>query len=222
MSLATDQLAAWTSEFGRSYTDRNTMTVEAMDRAFQLQLGVRKSDLYRELVGPAVLPGGRVLEVGCNIGLQLRLLQVANPTLELHGVEPQRYALDRARELSPSLTFHQGTAFALPFSDACFDLVMTHGVLIHIDPRHLDRALREIHRVAGRLILCHEYFAPAPTEVRYRGQGGLLWKTDFARCYRERFPDLRERSVRHYPYSEAFGGAELVDQVALFEKARAR
>lgn len=221
MTTSTEQLAAWTSSFGEQYTDRNTMSVEAMDEAFETQFGVRKSEIYRELVGPTRLPTGRVLEVGCNIGLQLRLLERVNPSLEFHGVEPQPYAFQRAQVLAPNMRFYQATAFALPVADASFDLVMTHGVLIHIDPADLPRALDEIHRVSRRFILCHEYYAPNATEVRYQGQEGLLWKTDFAARYRERFPDLREVALRYYPYSEACGGASLVDQVVLFEKAAA-
>jgi pseudaminic acid biosynthesis-associated methylase len=214
----TEQLSTWTSEFGRAYTDRNTLTTDDMDDEFGRQFGIRKSEIYRELVGPGRLPEGRVLEVGCNIGLQLRLLEKANRGLEFHGLEPQPYAIERARQLSPTMHFHQGNAFALPFPDRSFDLVMTHGVLIHIHPDDLPRALREIERVARQYILCHEYYSPELTEVRYHGREGLLWKTDFARRYRETCPRLRELAVRYFPYSDACGGPNLVDQVALFLK----
>jgi pseudaminic acid biosynthesis-associated methylase len=215
----TDQLQVWTSGFGREYTDRNTLSVDEMDAAFGQQFGIRKSEIYRDLVGPGRLPSGRVLEVGCNIGLQLRLLERANPGLEFHGLEPQPYALEQARAHSPGMHFHQGTAFALPFPDRSFDLVMTHGVLIHIHPKDLPRAIGEIHRVSRRYILCHEYFAPDTVEIKYHGQQGLLWKTDFAKRYRELQPGMREVAVRYYPYSDADGGPGLVDQVVLFDKA---
>lgn len=218
-TAATRQLSTWTSEFGRDYTDRNNLSLDEMDRAFEEQFGIAKTRIYRELVGPDRLPSGKVLEVGCNVGLQLRLLQRANPGLEFHGLEPQGYALEKARALAPDMHFHQGTAFALPFPDRSFDLVMTHGVLIHIDPKDLAAAQREIGRVSRRFVLCHEYYAPETVEVRYHGQQGLLWKTDFARRYREACPDLRELECRYYPYSEATGGPKLADQVTLFEKA---
>lgn len=218
MKATTEQLASWTSEFGREYTDRNTLTLDEMDQAFEGQFGVAKSEIYRQLVGPQRLPDGQVLEVGCNIGLQLRLLQRANPGLAFHGLEPQPYAIERARELAPDMQFHQGTAFALPFPDRAFDLVMTHGVLIHIHPDDLPRALAEIVRVSRRFVLSHEYFARETMEVRYQGREGLLWKTDFAARYREVEPTLREVETRFYPYTEANGGAGLVDQVVLFER----
>jgi pseudaminic acid biosynthesis-associated methylase len=214
----TDQLGAWTSAFGREYTDRNTMTADQMDQAFVEEFGVRKSVIYRELVGPARIAAGDALEVGCNIGLQLELLGRANPGLRLHGVEPQSYAIERARTRLPAVTLYQANAFRLPLPDGSMDLVMTNGVLIHIHPDDLGRALSEIHRVASRFIFCHEYYAPDCTEVGYRGHDGLLWKTDFAAEYARRFPDLRQVDVRYYPFNDAGPGAGLVDQVALFQK----
>ncbi|MEO8449708.1 MAG: pseudaminic acid biosynthesis-associated methylase [Gemmatimonadota bacterium] len=220
--MTTPELQVWTSEFGRAYTDRNTLSVEDMDQAFAAQFGVAKTVIYRELVGAARLPAGRVLEVGCNIGLQLRLLERVNPGLEFHGLEPQPYAVKQARELSPNMTFHDGTAFALPFEDRSFDLVMTHGVLIHINPKDLPRALAEIHRVSRRFVLCHEYYAERPTEIRYHDRDGLLWKRNFGQAYLDQFADLRAVAVKLYAYAPEYGGPGLVDQVMLLEREGAR
>ncbi len=220
MTTLTRQLDTWTSEFGQAYTERNNLSLDDMDRTFAEQFGVAKSAIYRDLVGPDRLPTGKVLEVGCNIGLQLRLLERANPGLEYHGLEPQGYAIDRAREHAPNMHFHPGTAFALPFPDGAFDLVMTHGVLIHIHPGDLPKALAEICRVSRRFVLAHEYYAPTTVEISYRGKAGLLWKTDFALRYEEVCPALERVEVRYYPYSEAAGGPGLSDQVVLFEKRR--
>ncbi len=220
MTTMTRQLDTWTSTFGQAYTDRNSQSLDEMDQAFAEQFGVPKSAIYREVVGPARLPAGKVLEVGCNIGLQLRMLERVNPGIELHGLEPQEYAVAKARELAPNMHFHQGTAFALPFPDHAFDLVMTHGVLIHIHPDDLARAMAEICRVSRRFVLAHEYFAPVTTEIPYHGKTGLLWKTDFARRYEEVCPALQRVEVRYYPYSVATGGPDLSDQVVLFEKGR--
>ena len=218
MTTLTRQLDTWTSSFGQAYTDRNSQSLDEMDQSFADQFGVLKSTIYRELVGPDRLPTGKVLEVGCNIGLQLRLLERVNPGLEFHGLEPQGYAIGRARDFAPNMHFHPGTAFALPFPDGAFDLVMTHGVLIHIHPDDLPKAMSEICRVSRRYVLAHEYYAPTTTEITYHGKQGLLWKTDFARRYEEVTPTLKRVEVRYYPYSLVTGGPELSDQVVLFEK----
>ncbi|HYR11422.1 MAG TPA: pseudaminic acid biosynthesis-associated methylase, partial [Longimicrobium sp.] len=164
------------------------------------------------------LSEGRALEVGCNIGNQLHILRKAVPGLEIYAVEPQAHALRLARERNPEAHPVQGTAFDIPFRDGFFDLVMTNRVLIHIHPADLETALREIHRCSRRYIWCCEYFAGETREVRYHGQAGLLWKTDFMQRYLDLFPDLRPVEVRYYELTDAPQGERLVDQVCLLEK----
>jgi hypothetical protein len=94
----------------------------------------------------------------------------------------------------------QGSGFALPFPDATFDLVFTSGVLIHISPDHIGTILGEVHRCARTFVWGWEYFAEEYTQVNYRGEEDLLWKTDFAKLYSDRFPDLelvKERRVEY-------------------------
>ncbi len=178
MTPATQQLALWQSEFGRAYTDRNDRDNPARD-----------ASLGRVLAG---LWPRSVLEVGCNAGWNLTYLSRLGFT-NLHGVEPQAYAIDRARErLGAAATVCEGNAFALPFSDAAHDLVMTSGVLIHISPTDLARALDEIHRVARRWIVAIEYDHPEDVEIAYRGHTAALWKRDHGACWRALFPELRE------------------------------
>jgi hypothetical protein len=58
----------------------------------------------------------------------------------------------------------------------------------------------EIHRSAKQWIWGFEYYAPKMTEVAYRGHEALLWKTDYARSYLERFHELelvREDRIRY-------------------------
>jgi pseudaminic acid biosynthesis-associated methylase len=174
----TQQLALWKSEFGRAYTDRNDHDNPA-----------RVDSLRRVLGG---LDPASVLEVGCNAGWNLTYLARLGFT-GLHGIEPQRYALDRARaRLGDAAALQLGNAFALPFADAAHDLVFTSGVLIHIGPADLPRALDEIYRVARRWIAVVEYDHADEVEVSYRGHAGALWKRDHGARWRVRFPQLLE------------------------------
>ena len=49
----------------------------------------------------------------------------------------------------------------------------------------------------------------------YRGHNELLWKTNFAELYLDRFHDLQLVKERTYPYRE---DKKLVDQVFLLKK----
>jgi pseudaminic acid biosynthesis-associated methylase len=172
-----DPLEAWRGEFGREYTDRNIGDVD-----------VRRSAFANLLEGLQI---ESVLEVGCNRGHNLvALTELLGEQVNVVGIEPNEYALRVARRSDDRIGVLRGDAVALPFATDAFDLVFTSGVLIHIPPTDLSRAMAEIHRVSRRFILCIEYFAEKDTELVYRGQTGLLWKRDFGGRYEELFPSL--------------------------------
>lgn len=175
--MQTSQLNLWRSEFGRDYTDRN-------DR----EKPERVTSWGRVLEGIAPT---RVLEVGCNVGWNLEYLRRLG-VAELYGIEPQLYAVERARWRGPQFGVVQGTAFDLPFKDGWFDLSFTSGVLIHISPETVGAALDEIHRVSRKWIVAIEYDDTKETEIHYRGHAGALWKRDHGALWMHRFPDLRE------------------------------
>jgi pseudaminic acid biosynthesis-associated methylase len=219
MNHTVKPLEEWAAAFGQEYTDRNPFTAQEMDRFMEQYCGARSSDLFMEFFPPSLLPSGRVLEVGCNVGAQLRILNGVNSGLDLYGVEPMPYALRKAREGDTSTTFVPGTAFDLPFKDGFFDLIMTNTVLIHIAPQDLPQAMREICRCSRRFIFGHEYFAESPTEITYRGRRSLLWKTNFAEQYQRVCADLKLARVRYLRYTDPDApGSELIDQVFLLEK----
>lgn len=174
---ANPQLDLWRSEFGRDYTDRNDLERPA------------RVETWRRLLD-GIAPA-RVLEVGCNVGWNLEYLRRLGVP-ELYGVEPQAYAVARARRLPAPIVILQGTAFDLPFRDGWCDLVFTSGVLIHIASDAIGAALDEIYRVSRRYIVAIEYDHPVEQEIQYRGHAAALWKRDHGALWRARHPDLVE------------------------------
>lgn len=173
----TAQLALWRSEFGASYTDRNDV-----------------ENPLRQLTWRGLVDGldiERAIEVGCNVGWNLRYLRGCG--IEAWGVEPQRYAIEKARRADPSLTIVPGTAFDLPFADGRFDLAFTSGVLIHIGPDDLPRAIDELYRVTKRYLIVIEYDHPTEVQINYRGHEQALWKRDHGAIVAARHPDLVRR-----------------------------
>lgn len=171
------QLELWRSTFGRDYTERNDH--EKPERVTS----------WRRLLGD-IVPRNAV-EIGCNVGWNLEYLRRLGVE-ELYGIEPQLYAVSRARARNPLFSVLHGTAFDLPFRDRFFDLSFTSGVLIHIAPDVIDKALDEIYRVSRRYIVAIEYAATQEREVLYRGHQGALWKRDHRALWMRRFPDLVE------------------------------
>ncbi len=208
----TAQAKVWKSEFGREYTDRTTFDVDALDSLYCKNYGLTRTRINQDFLRGIPKEAG-FLEVGCNAGNQLLLLQKMGYS-NLSGIELQPYALEIARSRTRNISLAQGSALEIPYGDALFDVVFTSGVLIHIAPADLARAMDEIHRCARTFVWGMEYFAPNATEVNYRSHSGLLWKMDYAHCYLQRFKDLELVREQHIPYLEGSN----VDTVFLLRK----
>jgi pseudaminic acid biosynthesis-associated methylase len=197
----TQQEEFWAGEFGREYTDRNSRYLAEWNDFYRRTWGLTKPEMNQQFLGE--LPAeSRVLEVGCNTGMQLRGLQEAGFT-QLYGVELQAYAVEKAKEYTQHINIIQGSGFDLPFKDSFFDVVCTNGVLIHIAPADLPQLMAEMVRCSRRYIWGFEYFAPTTTAISYRGNEGFLWKADFAQLFLDNFPQLRLVKKELYPYVSA-------------------
>ena len=210
----TKQMKEWIGKFGGEYTDRNYISPDEMDKLIRSRIGISRSEQIDEFLSGLKL--NDILEVGCNVGNQLLFLQKKG-FKNLYGVELNRYAVEKSKERTKGkgIDIIQGSAFDIPFKDAYFNLVFTSGVLIHISPTDINDALDEIHRCSKKYIWGSEYFSDDYIRVEYRGHNELLWKTNFAKLYLDRFPDLKLVKEKRYPYLE---DEKLVDQVFLLKK----
>ena len=211
-STDTAQMEVWKGEFGREYTDRNTFDADGVESLYRKNYGLTRTAINQEFLG-GISKDASFLEVGCNTGNQLLLLQRMGYA-NLSGLELQPYALEIARSRTRNISLAQGSALALPHADSSFEVVFTSGVLIHIAPEDLPRVMDEIHRCTRSYIWGLEYYAPGVTEVNYRDHSKLLWKMDYAQRYLKRFEDLELVREQHIPYLEGSN----VDTVFLLRK----
>ncbi len=184
MTTSTPQAEFWRGEFGDAYTDRNAASAEQM----QARIALWADILARTISGPPKT----ILEIGANLGVNLRALRQLSPARRL-AVEPN----DKARAVLvrdgvvAADDVRGGLASHIDFPDGVADLAFTSGVLIHIHPDHLPQSLKEIHRCANRWIGCIEYFSDKPEMIPYRGHEDRLFKRDFGGLWLDSFPDLR-------------------------------
>ena len=141
----------WSGEFGKDYTDRNTRQNDDLDKVYKDWYGVSRVKMNETFLG-AVPKDARILEVGCNTGMQLACLKAMGFT-SLYGIELQDYAVQKAKEYTVGINLIQGSAFDIPFKDNYFDLVFTSGVLIHIAPENLPGIFSEMHRCSKKVYL---------------------------------------------------------------------
>jgi ubiquinone/menaquinone biosynthesis C-methylase UbiE len=100
-------------------------------------------DLFAALDGQ----GGRLLEVGCGIGVDS--IQLARCGFDVTAVDLTESALAVAREFAErrrvTIDFRLGNAEGLDFPDASFDVVYSFGVLHHTPD--IEAAVEEVRRV---------------------------------------------------------------------------
>ena len=171
--------AFWAGDFGTAYSSRNVGE------------GLLASNL--RFFSDALRAAGPIrscLELGANVGMNLRALRQLYPHLAMKAVEINP---DAARVLGEAIgtdNVRTASIFDYPAAEQ-FDLVLTKGLLIHIEPEQLPTAYDKIYRSASRLILLAEYYNPSPVAIPYHGHDGQLFKRDFAGELMDGYPDVR-------------------------------
>ncbi|MBL0329771.1 MAG: methyltransferase domain-containing protein [Bacteroidetes bacterium] len=211
--MKTKQIDFWKSDFGKEYTDRCSRSAEEWDKFYVNTWGKTKIEMNQSFLG-SLSKDIKILEVGCNTGMQLNGLQRMNFE-NIYGVELQSYAVEEAKKYTKNINIICGSGFDLPFKDKYFDVVCTNGVLIHISPDDLPKIMSEMYRCSKKYIWGFEYFAENITEIDYRGNKNYLWKADYASLFMKQFPDLKLVKREKYPY---ITNPENVDHMYLLEK----
>lgn len=202
----------WEEKFGREYTDRNALSIQEMELLYRERYGITRTEVNSKFIGQFDRDM-KVLEVGSGIGNQLLCLKKAG-FKSLYGIELQPYAVELSKNRTTGINIIQGSAFDIPFKDDFFDLVFTSGLLIHIAPEDITAVLDEIHRCTEQYVWCFEYYSDIYTKIEYRGHTDLLWKTNFAKLFLDRFSDLRLLQEEHFKYR----GSDNVDTMFLLQK----
>jgi pseudaminic acid biosynthesis-associated methylase len=165
----------WAQGFGDEYVARNLDAGEGRE-AFWYALLER-------------LEPSSVLEIGCNVGANIRWIVDRVPPKQVFGVDINESALATIRQRF-AVNAVWSPARRLPFRDREFELVFTAGVLIHQPEATLPLVMAEAVRTARTYVLALEYFSNETVEVAYRGRSGALFKRDYGALYSELFPEL--------------------------------
>ena len=111
------------------------------------------------------------------------------PDLSLNAVEINLSAVQELQKIVPKENIYTGS-FTEFTSKKKFDLVISRGVLIHLNPDDLEKAYKQLYDYSNKYILISEYFNPTPVSVEYRGFQNKLFKRDFCREILNLYKDL--------------------------------
>lgn len=208
-----DVKVIWQGELGRTYTQENIKTTVDLDEQYINMLGVSRSTMNLEFMAD-IDRETKILEVGCNIGLELMFLKRIGFKY-LYGIELQQYAVDIARQKNSDIVVMQGDASNLPFTDDEFGMVFTSGVLIHISEEELPKVLLEIIRCSNRYIWGCESYAPDTRPVKFRGYSNMYWHRDYVQQFKQVDKTLSLlKENKYYPLN----GMGAIYNMYLFEK----
>jgi SAM-dependent methyltransferase len=143
---------------------------------------------FADFIGPGQ---GDALDVGCGEGRVSRELMALG--YRVTAVDPVAELVTLAREASSAVAYVVAPAEALPFREACFDLVLTYNVLMDVDD--VPGALREMRRVLrpkGTLVISIVH--PWIERGHVQGEGDDVALVQRGTYFeRQRFEDVEER-----------------------------
>lgn len=109
----------------------------------------RMVNWYRAFVIKQLYKPKKVLDVGCGRGYLVHALR--NMGIEAYGVDISEHAVELSHEdVKPHL--RRADIMRLPYADNEFDVVVTFGVLEHVEQGKIKRAINETVRVARKRI----------------------------------------------------------------------
>jgi len=127
---------------------------------------------------------GRTLDIGCGTGRNFPLY--GNETSVL-GLDPDRWALRRARRRGPRIPLVRGSAEQLPFRDGTFDTVVSGLVFCSVpDPKKGLAEVRRVLRPGGELRMLEHVRATKPLAARMQDFVQPLWTRVSGGCHRNR------------------------------------
>ena len=178
MNYRTDQEKFWAGEFGDEYIARNRSDQNLASNLY-----------FFSKVFHRIEPPDSLIEFGANIGMNLRAIKLLFPSVDTFGIEINEIAANELTRLIGSENIFQGSILDY-VPKRTFDVALIKGVLIHIDPDHLNDVYDRLYMSTRKYILICEYYNPTPVAINYRGHENRLFKRDFAGEMLDKFNDL--------------------------------
>ena len=175
-----DQEEFWAGNFGDMYIGRNKHS----------QLHISNLSFFSKVLSRTNSVKS-VIEFGCNIGMNLKALNELNPNLNLTGIEINKKACHDLKSKMSYVDVVNRSVTEIVDYPIKYDLSITKGLLIHINPELLTNVYSNIYNSTNKYILLAEYYNPTPVMIPYHGEDNKLFKRDFCGEMLDIYKDLR-------------------------------
>ncbi|WP_415323573.1 pseudaminic acid biosynthesis-associated methylase [Candidatus Pelagibacter sp. Uisw_127] len=163
-----EQEKFWIGDFGDNYTKRLP----------QKKLIKNNFHFFKKVLKKNIKINS-ILELGANNGSNLLALKkIFQDLKKCSAVEINKNACKKLNKIK-FVEVHNKSISEFNSKDK-YDFVFIKGVLIHINPKELDKIYSKISELSKKYVLIAEYFNPYPVRINYRGHKNKLFKRDFA------------------------------------------
>jgi pseudaminic acid biosynthesis-associated methylase len=178
MSFKTEQEKFWKENFGNEYIERNKSQALLSSNIHFFSNILRKCQI------------NSIIEFGSNVGMNIQAIKNLLPDCCFTGLEINQKSADILKELiGEENVINKSVLDYVPGKK--FDMVLSKGFLIHINPDFLDQVYEKIYTSSKKYILICEYYNPSPVSIEYRGSKNVLFKRDFCKEIMTKYKDLR-------------------------------
>jgi pseudaminic acid biosynthesis-associated methylase len=173
----TPQEEFWAGQFGDLYISRNESE----------HLLASNIALFADIFSSLDKIPSSFMEIGANIGMNIKAIRNLSPGAEFTGIEINKQACEILSQTGCEVIESSILDAVTPKT---FDFVFSKGVMIHLMQDQLQVTYEKMYKWSNRFILIAEYYNPTPVMIPYRGNSDRLFKRDFAGEFLDLFPDV--------------------------------
>lgn len=178
--IYSEQDSFWKGSFGDNYIERNRSKKLVKNNYY----------FFKKIFYKNKLEIKSMIEIGPNIGLNIKAIKKICKLEHVTGIEINQKACFKLKNIKNVEVINESI---LNFSTKkLYDLVLCKAILIHIDPKKIQRVFQSIYNVTkrGSHVLFAEYYSKDLKKIVYRNNINKLFKDDFASKFLEKYSNF--------------------------------